>query len=380
MSDSKKGLTYAATGVNYDTMDPFKRVAQLAARDTDRCADRFGFKVVGWSRGESAFLIETPWGYIAHVEEGLGTKNLVADAMLQLVDGISFAGRTRTFYDQVAQCNVAMAVNDMITLGALPVSYAQHLAVGDSDWFKNDRRCHDLVEGTKRACLQAGCVWGGGETPTLQGIVLPLTAVLSGSATGIIAPKEKVINPGRIKDGDVIVMFTSSGVHANGYTLARKIAKKLPDGYLTQVNMRQTYGEMLLDPTHIYVELIRSCQMTGIDIHYAVNVTGHGWRKLMRAEGNFTYVIDELPPNPSPIFRFIQQHGPVSDKEAYSTFNMGAGFAIYVAPEDVSKVLEAAQGQPFQAYVAGHIEASSEKKVVISPLGIEFGGNTLAVR
>jgi len=365
-------MTYAGTGVNYDAMDPFKRLAQLAARETAGNINRLNggeFREFEPSRGESAYLIEAAKSYFAHVEEGLGTKNLVADAMYALTG--------KSYYDQIAQCTVAMIVNDLVTLGALPLSVAMHLAVGTSDWFNDEKRSGDLIAGWKNACNLARCTWGGGETPTLKGVVVPEAVVLSGSAIGIVKPKERLI-AGPIQHGDAIVIIESSGIHANGLTLARKIADKLPEGYLTKLSDGRTYGETLLDPTHIFVGLVEDCLDAGVNIHYAVNVTGHGWRKLMRATQPFAYMIDTLPPQ-LPIFDFLQQHGPVDDQEAYGNLNMGAGFALYVMESDVEKILVVAKQLGLKALAAGHIE-NGDKKVVIKPKCLEYAGETLAVR
>lgn len=368
-------MTYAGTGVNYDAMDPFKRLAQQVARETAGNITRRSigdFRELEASRGESAYLIETPDSFLAHVEEGLGTKNLVADAMYQLTG--------RSYYDQIAQDAVAMIVNDMVTLGALPLSVAMHLAVGTSDWFENHNRSRDLVLGWKKACDLARCTWGGGETPTLKGVVVPETVVLSGSAMGIVKPKERLIMGGKIQHGDAIIFLESSGVHANGLTLARKIAEQLPDGYMTRLENGRSYGETLLDPTHIYVGFVEDCLNAGVDIHYAVNVTGHGWRKLMRATQPFTYVVDQLP-NQQMIFEFIQTEGPVHEREMYGNYNMGAGFALYVSESDADTVLELGRDWQYDYDVirAGHIE-KGDKKVVVAPIGLEFVGETLAVR
>ena len=364
-------MTYAGAGVDYGALDPFKRRAQLAGRSTADAIRRLGVSEVEDSRGESAYLIETADHYLAHVEEGLGTKNLVADAMYRLVP-------ERSYYDSIAQDTVAMIVNDMVTLGALPLAVAMHLGVGSSDWFADERRTSDLVDGWKTACQLARCAWGGGETPTLSGIVDPSTVVLAGSAIGIVQPKGRLIRA-NIAHGDAIVMFDSSGIHANGLTLARAIAARAPNGYLTPLGDGRTYGEALLQPTHIYVAAIEDCLNRGVDIHYAVNVTGHGWRKLMRATGTFAYVVERLPA-PQPVFEFIQSVGRVDDAEAYGNFNMGAGFAIYVPETDVATVLDVAKGFPFGALHAGHVENSATRRVVIAPKGLEYEGGTLAVR
>ncbi|HCC05048.1 TPA: phosphoribosylformylglycinamidine cyclo-ligase [Patescibacteria group bacterium] len=365
-------MTYADTGVNYDEMDPFKRDAQFAARGTAGNITRLNngkLREFEPSRGESAYLIEATKSYFAHVEEGLGTKNLVADAMYELTG--------KTYYDHVAQCTVAMIVNDIVTLGALPLSVAMHVAVCSSDWFNDKKRSEDLIVGWKNACNLARCIWGGGETPTLKGIVVPGTALLSGSAIGIIKPKKRLI-AGNIQHGDVIVIFESSGVHANGLTLMREIASKLQKGYLSSLFDGRMYGETLLDPTEIYVDVVEDCLDACIDIHYAVNVTGHGWRKFMRATQPFTYVIDTLPTQ-LPIFDFIQERGPVDDLEAYGNLNMGAGFALYVPESQGKQVVEIAKFLGKRAFVAGYIE-EGEKKVIIHPKNIEFAGKTLSVR
>ena len=285
----------------------------------------------------------------------------------------------KSYYSQIAQCGVGAIVNDMITLGALPLAVAMHLAVGEPNWFDDEQRCRDLVEGWKNACNLARCVWGGGETTTLKGNVFPGAVVLAGSAIGIVKPKERLITPENIRHGDAIILIESSGIHANGLTMARKIAENLPDGYLTKLSDGRTYEETLLDPTHIYVALVEDCLNSGVNIHYAVNITGHGWRKLMRARQLFAYVIERLPKQLQ-IFNFLQEHGPVDDREAYANFNMGAGFALYVSESDVGKVLRAAESLGFGALHAGHIEQSDEKKVVIQPKGLEYLGSTLGVR
>jgi phosphoribosylformylglycinamidine cyclo-ligase len=272
-----------------------------------------------------------------------------------------------------------MIVNDMITLGALPLSVAMHLAVGVSSWFNDEKRCGDLVDGWKKACELARCAWGGGETPTLKDIVHPNAVVLSGSAVGVVKPKSRLVDAANIRHGDAIVIIGSSGIHANGLTLAREIADNLPEGYLTKLSDGRVYGEALLDPTMIYVALVEDCFNGGINIHYAVNITGHGWRKLMRATQPFAYIIDHIPV-PHPVFSFIQEHGPVDDKEAYANLNMGAGFALYVGENDVEKVLVLAHFLGMSALRAGTIEPSKVKRVVIRPLGLEYLGPSLGVR
>lgn len=365
MSDTP--ATYKDSGVDYDAMDAFKRMAQEAALATAGNIKRLGLKDVPASRGESAYLVEADDHYLAQVEEGLGTKNLVADGLSDRPE----------LYANIAQDAVAMIVNDMITLGALPVSVAMHLGAGDSQWFKDQARLQALVSGWRRACDLSRCTWGGGETPTLKGVIEPKAVVLSGSAIGIIKPKQRLIS-GAIEDGDAIVVLASSGIHANGLTLARQIAAKAgPDAKLSDGRL---FTEALLDPTPIYVPIVEDALDSGIKIHYAVNVTGHGWRKLMRATEPFIYTIAEIPPA-HPVFEFIQERGGVSDEEMYGNYNMGAGFALYVRPKDVDAIITAAQQHDIKAWRSGTIsKAGDAKRVVITPKNLTYDGSTLGVR
>jgi len=309
--------------------------------------------------------------YLAHVEEGLGTKNLVADA--------EFTIAGYNFYDHVSQCSVAMVVNDLITCGARPLSYEMHLAVGSTDWFKEIDRAKAIIRGCKHACDLAQCSWGGGETPTLRDLVNPESFVLSGSATGYISNRNQLINPANIRAGDQIILIRSSGCHANGYTMIRKIADELPDGYSTKLSDDTFFGPEALRPTIIYARLVEEILKAGIKVHYAVNITGHGWRKLMRATKPFGYVIDNIP-TPQPIFAFIQEHGPVDIREMYGNFNMGAGFALYVAARNVKRVLKIANEFGYDALHAGRIVKRTPKEVVIKPLDIIFRADELAIR
>lgn len=392
----RKKLTYRDAGVTYDTMDEFKRTAQIAGLNTSSDLGHFGLSNVQGSCGESVSLIESSSFYLGHVNEGLGTKNLVADEVYHLTG--------RLYFSHIAQDTVAMIVNDMVTCGVIPVSVAMHLAVGESSWFDDIKRWNDLITGWVRACNLARCNYGGGETAVLKDIIIPGAFAISGSAIGVIQPKDQKIS-GEIQHGDAIILLASSGIHANGLTLARKVASRkdslwkqvahlfwpgrfqpqaLPRGYLTPIGDGRTYGEELLDPTMIYVPLIEDCLKRGVKINYAVNITGHGWRKLMRPPQPFSYIIENLPAVP-PIFEFIQKHGPVDDYEAYATFNMGAGFALYTPETEIAKIKSVIESydnteQRFIALNAGHIEKSNEKKVVIRPKGIEYSGETLNIR
>jgi phosphoribosylformylglycinamidine cyclo-ligase len=365
------GLSYEAAGVNYDRLDAFKRACQQAAGTTTGALVAHGLSEPAAIRGESAYLIETPDEYLAHVEEGLGTKNLIADAMAQLTG--------RSFYRNIGIDTVATIVNDLITTGALPISVAMHAAVGDGEWFAEARRAEDLANGFAEACKDSGAVWGGGETPALKGIVNPDTIVLAGSALGRIRPKSLRIE-GDVRDGDAMIFLASSGVQTNGLTLCRAIADRLPKSYLSPIGEGRTYGEALLDPSVIYVKFIAGLQRAGLKPHYAVHVTGHGLRKLMRLDAPFVYRVTDVR-EPLPIFKFLMRAGPIDVKEAYATFNMGIGFAVYVSPDEAAACLRVAKETGYDAWAGGTIHKDGHRKVVeIEPLGITFDAESLKVR
>ena len=258
---------YAAAGVVYDALDYVKRMGQQGAARTkvsDRLR-RLGIGFVEESRGESAVLFEFPEFFLAHVQEGLGTKNRVAD---HYAIASATTGKTgRTYYDSLARCNSAMVMNDIITCGAEPLSLGIEWAAGSSDWFTQDR-VNDLVRGTEHSANETGCVWGPGETPVLKEVINPATLSMSGSGVGIIQPKSRRITGSKLRDGDVMIGFSSSGVHANGLTLARQIGDELEHGYLTEMPSGQTYGDALLTPTQNYARLMQALLAAGIDIHY----------------------------------------------------------------------------------------------------------------
>ena len=365
------GLSYEQSGVDYDRLDAFKRACQQAAATTTSALREHGLSEPASIRGESAYLMEGPEEYLAHVEEGLGTKNLVADAMLKLTG--------RSYYRNIGIDTVATIVNDLVTTGALPISVAMHAAVGDAEWFAGAGRAEELAAGFAEGCRQAGAVWGGGETPTLRGIVDPETIVLAGSAIGRVRPKSRRIS-GAVRDGDAIILLASSGVQTNGLTLCRALADRLPEGYLTPIDDGRTYGEALLDPSVIYVRYVAALQAAGIQPHYAAHITGHGWRKLMRLPEPFVYRMSDVGETP-PVFRFIQRAGPVDVREAYATFNMGAGFAVYVDQGDVDRCLALAAKTGYRAWVGGSVHKQGARKAVeIAPLAITFEAETLRVR
>ena len=284
----------------------------------------------------------------------------------------------RTWYDHIAQDTIATAVNDLVTVGARPLSIHAYWAAGSSDWFDDTERMKDLVDGWKAACDVLGVAWGGGETPCLTGVVEEGAIDLAASCVGIIRPKSRLTLGEDLAAGDAIVLLESSGIHANGLTLARKLSERLPEGYATVMPGGRKYGEALLDPTVLYPPVTETAFEAGIGLRYIANITGHGWRKIMRHPGRFTYRISEVPPVPE-VLRFMVDETRQTAEEAYGSLNMGAGFALFVRPEDGDAAVACAEAQGIRAWVAGVVE-DGPRQVVIEPLGVTLSGESLALR
>ena len=364
-----KKITYRQVGDNYDTKDPIKKIAQAFARQTI-IKDKSGFREISDTRGESAFVFKQGQTLLASVVEGLGTKNLVADEMRKITG--------KSYYDVIGHDTVATIINDLITVGAKPRVVHAYWAVEDNSWLQDKKRLKDFIIGWRDACKYSMATWGGGETPTLKGIVEKGTVDLGGSAIGVISPKSRLITDNKLKKGDRILLLKSNGINCNGLSLARAVAKKLPKGYKTRLSNGKTYGESLLTKTNIYAKLIQDLLGAKIDIHYISNITGHGLRKIMRARGKFTYILEKVF-EPKEIFKFIQKQANLSDYEIYETLNMGQDYAIFLPKKDVKKTQAIVRKNGFSSIDAGYVKAGP-CQVIIKPKNIVFKSGSLDLR
>ncbi len=363
-----KKLSYHKS-VNYSQADPLKILAQKEGLATAGNMP-FGFKEVAGTRGESAyvFAMDGQWG--AFVQEGLGTKSLIAQALYEQTG--------KSYFRDVAQDTVACIINDLVSVGATPVVLNAYWSSSSYEWLTDKRLAEDLIKGWREACDLARVTWGGGETQSLSGVVAKGALELAGSAFGVIKSAKYLVQGKNLQAGDVIVLIGSTGPHANGISLIREIADGLAEGYQTKLPSGKTFGEAALVPTPIYSELVLALQAADVDVHYLSNITGHGWRKLMRAEVDFSYVMTEVPPV-AEIFDFIAEQAGNDETEMYGNYNMGAGYAVYVPAGQAQQVVEIAAKLQLKAWVAGRVEAGP-KQVVIEPKDITFKGGTLGVR
>ncbi len=368
MTQGKAKLDYHKL-VDYETADPAKVLAQREGRATAKNMP-FGFSEVEGTRGESAYVFDMGDVYGALVQEGLGTKSLVAQKVYETTG--------KSYFAAIAQDTVATVINDLISVGATPVVLNAYWSSSSYDWLADKTLTTNFIKGWRAACDTAGVTWGGGETQSLPGVVTEGALEFAGCGFGVVKPKKNLVSDKNLQAGDVILLLESSGVNANGISLARKVADSLKDGYQTKLGDGSTYGEALLTPTILYAKVLQALFAANLDIHYVANVTGHGWRKLMRANREFTYVMDIIP-KAQPVFDFIQKHSGNSTEDMYGNYNMGAGYAVYLPEKEALKAQKIAKKIGLDSWIAGRVE-DGPRQVVIKPLHITFAGNSLEVR
>ncbi|HEY5285813.1 MAG TPA: AIR synthase related protein [Solirubrobacteraceae bacterium] len=364
---SEGSANYKAAGVDYDALDEGKRMAMARALATSSLLAARGGRALDASRGEPAFVFEFGESTLAFVMEGLGTKSVIARQLLERHGINRFA--------DVAYDTVAAILNDLCCVGALPLVVNAYFATGASEWYAEPERAAALLEGWQRACVDAGCTWGGGESPSLPGLVAAEDIELAGAAVGAVPAGCKAVLGEDLQAGDEIVLVASSGLHANGASLARLLVQRLPEGYMTALPSGRTLGEALLDPSVMYVALVQALLESDLGISYLSHVTGHGLLKLMRPAKALSYRISELPDVPEVLAFLVEQAG-LGRHAAYSTFNMGSGYAIYCSSGAGSQVVEMARRLGFQALVAGSVEAG-ERRVIVDPIGVQYVGDEL---
>ncbi|HEX7611020.1 MAG TPA: AIR synthase-related protein [Solirubrobacteraceae bacterium] len=364
---SQQGASYRAAGVDYDALDAGKRLAMAKALSTSALLAERGGRAIDSSRGEPAFVFELGAQTFAFVVEGLGTKSIIARHVLE--------GQGINRFGEVAYDTVAAILNDLCCVGALPLVVNAYFATGASEWYLQPERSAALLEGWRAACVDAGCAWGGGESPSLPGLLDEREIELAGAAVGVVPEGRAAILGERLAPGDEIVLVASSGLHANGASLARLIAGRLPDGYATPLPDGQSFGEALLAPSVMYVGLLAALLADGVELTYISHVTGHGLLKLMRPPRPLTYRIERLPPVPA-VLEFLVAEAALDASAAYSTFNMGSGYALYCAAGQGERIVAVATALGLGAIVAGRVE-EGPRQVILEPVGVRFASEQL---
>jgi phosphoribosylformylglycinamidine cyclo-ligase len=359
--------SYSDAGVDYDALDAAKRVAIANAISTSHLLAARGGRARDDSRGEPAFVFELGGRSFAFVLEGLGTKSIIARQVLDEQGVNRFA--------DVAYDAVAAIVNDLCCVGALPLVLNAYFATGASDWYAQRERAGALLDGWRHACEDAGCAWGGGESPSLAGLVDGADIELAGAAVGVVPDGCAPILGAELAAGDAIVLVRSSGLHANGASLARLVAARLRDGYATALPSGATFGEALLEPSLLYAALVAALLERRLAPTYLSHITGHGLLKLMRPSRELRYRIERLPEVPE-VLSFLVSKAGLDARAAYSTFNMGAGFAVYCRAHAAAEVVALAGELGYEAELAGRVE-EGPREVVLEPVEVRYGDREL---
>jgi phosphoribosylformylglycinamidine cyclo-ligase len=364
---SQEGASYRAAGVDYDALDAGKRLAIAKALSTSGLLEARGGRALDASRGEPAFVFELGAQSFAFVVEGLGTKSIIARHVLE--------GQGINRFADVAYDTVAAILNDLCCVGALPLVVNAYFATGASEWYLDLDRASALLEGWRSACADAGCVWGGGESPSLPGMLSEQDIELAGAAVGVVPTGRSPLLGEELAPGDEIVLVASSGLHANGASLARLVAGRLSDGYTTRLSDGSTFGEALLVPSAMYAGLVAALMQEDAGLTYISHITGHGLLKLMRPTRPLSYRILRLPEVP-PVLEFLVGEAEMDAQAAYSTFNMGAGYALYCKPGSGAAIVATAERLGLSAEVSGYVE-DGPRQVVLEPVDVCFASDRL---
>ena len=312
-----------------------------------------------------------PIGYFANVvdlghgeglaisTDGVGTKLLVA----QLVDR----------YETVGIDCVAMNVNDVLCVGAEPLSLVDYLAVEDPQ----PRLLAEIGKGLYEGARRANVTIVGGELAQVPAMLRGERAGfgfdLTATCVGLV-PLDRIIDGGALEPGDVLLGLPSSGIHSNGLTLAREVLLG-PCAYTVESHVPElgrTLGEELLEPTVIYVREVLEVQRAGMEVRAMAHITGDGLLNLARVRAPLGYVLDNLP-EPPPIFQLIRRLGNLPDDEMYRAFNMGIGFCLAVRPEQAEAALGLLQRHHPGALRLGYAVADPGRRIVLEPLGVTLG-------
>lgn len=280
--------------------------------------------------------------FLATHTDGVGTKVLIANMLKK--------------YDTIGIDCVAMNVNDIICIGATPMSFVDYIAANKN----NQKIFAQIAHGLAKGATLAGVPIVGGETAIMPDLFAEqkFSFDLAGMVAGIVK-KDQVIFGNKIVPGDQIIGIQSSGLHSNGYSLARKVLFKK---YSIHDKIRGVgrLGDLLLTPTLIYVKPILEI-IKKYKVHGLANITGGSFTKLLRLK-NTGFMLDQMPPAPK-IMQLIEDLG-VPKKEMYKTFNMGIGFCVITPKENVTQIVGVCKKHGLSSTLIGHI--TNSKGVFVS--------------
>jgi phosphoribosylformylglycinamidine cyclo-ligase len=357
VSRRKKNQRSSEVGYSKSGVDTFREESALAG------LLKWVNKTFGFCPGRGQVAL--PIGFFANVldignnmglaisTDGVGTKALIA----QMMDK----------YDTIGIDCVAMNVNDVLCVGAEPISMVDYIAVQKI----SSRMVEELGKGLYEGAKQANISICGGEMAQIREMIKGKRRNkafdIAGTCVGLV-PLDRIIVGEDIHEGEAIVGFKSSGIHSNGMTMARRVLFKEAgfsvDKYFPE--FKRTLGEELLEPTRIYAREVAELLHSDVKVKGLMHITSDGLLNLSRVKAEVGYRITALPAPPA-IFAAIQKYGRVSDEEMFRVFNMGIGFCVIVPQADVKKVIATARKHGTEALELGETFLDKERKVFIEP-------------
>jgi phosphoribosylformylglycinamidine cyclo-ligase len=331
------GFSYAGAGVDIDAGDRAVALMRAAVEAAGRA------EVVGGIGGfaglfDASQLASYRRPLLATSTDGVGTKVVIAQRL----------GR----YDTVGIDLVGMVVDDLVSCGAEPLFMTDYVVFGRL----NPERAAAVVAGVAEGCVRAGCALIGGETAEHPGHLGPDDFDLAGAATGVVEA-DRLLGPHRVRAGDAVIGLASSGLHANGYSLARQVLDRTGLALDAEPpELGASVGEELLTPTAIYA---RDCLAlaAGCDVHALAHITGGGLaanlaRVLPPGTGA---VLDRASWRPPPVFGLLAGRGGIDAAEMERVFNMGVGMAAVVAAGDADRALRMLAARGVTGWVLGEV-------------------------
>jgi phosphoribosylformylglycinamidine cyclo-ligase len=339
---TQRPVTYADAGVDIDAGEEAVERIVAGAKKTHIPGVLGGVGGFGGLFALKDALVSLEDPVLVSGTDGVGTKLLVA----VLADK----------HDTIGQDLVAMCVNDVLTTGARPLFFLDYYATGKL----LPQHMASVVLGIAKACEQSGCALIGGETAELPGLYEGKHYDLAGFAVGAV-DRKKIVDGTQVKPGDLIVGLSSSGLHSNGYSLARRVIldvmKKGIHDKLGGAAGDKTVADVMLEPTRLYVKPILKLLESGARVHAMAHITGGGIpMNLTRSfPAGTAAVVDPSTWTEPPIFRVLREGGPVEEAEMRRTFNCGIGFCVVLPKDDADRAIALLAAQGEEARVIGEV-------------------------
>jgi phosphoribosylformylglycinamidine cyclo-ligase len=320
--------------------------------------------ITGLASGYFATLMHIPPGPpLALTTDGVGTKILLA--------------REANRWEPIGIDCVANNVNDVICVGAVPLALLDYVAT--------DRIDAGVLEAVARGLSlgadMAGIAIPGGEIAQIGAMLAssaggPPMLDLVGTAIGALPPGRVPVDGSRVSEGDVILALPSSGLHSNGYSLARRVLFEVAGLTLADLvpGTNRRLDDALLEPTYVYVRAAEALWEAGVTPRGLVHISGGGLLNLARLAADVSYSLDALPP-PPPVFALIAEAGRIPPAIMYATFNMGTGFCVVVSPDERQAAVDALKGAGEKPYLAGEVTGEPGRNVSIEPVGLRGHGD-----